>query len=237
MFLRKTFAAVLLSFVAIGCAQADEDKIRRMLEGRIAGAETADIVKSEVPGMYEVTAGGNIFFATADGRYLMHGKVYDMQTQKELTESRMDGVRKKAIAGVTDEQTIVYSPPEGTPVKHTVTVFTDIDCHFCRELHKEMDGYLANGVKVRYMFFPRAGVRSGSAKKAENVWCAADRNAAMDTAKAQKTVADSSCSNPVAQHYNLGRQLGVSATPTMITDEGVVVRGFRRPNELMKMLN
>lgn len=237
MFLRKTLAAILLSVAAVGCAQADEDKIRRMLEGRIAGAETADIVKSEVPGMYEVTAGGNIFFATANGRYLMHGKVYDMETQKELTESRMDGVRKKTIAGITDDQTIVFAPPKGTPVKHTVTVFTDIDCHFCRELHKEMDGYLENGIKVRYMFFPRAGVRSGSAKKAENVWCAADRNAAMDTAKAQKVVADSSCSNPVAQHYNTGRQLGVSATPTMITDEGVVVRGFRRPNELMKMLN
>lgn len=237
MFLRKTLAALLLSVAAVGCAQADEEKIREMLVGRIAGGETAEIVKSEVPGMYEVTAGGNIFFATADGRYLMHGKVYDLKLQKELTESRMDGVRQKALANVSKDQTVVYSPPKGTPVKHEVIVFTDIDCHFCRELHKEMDGYLANGIEIRYMFFPRAGVRSGSAKKAEQVWCADDRNVAMDTAKQQKALPDASCSNPVASHYNLGRQLGVSATPTMMTSEGKVIRGFRRPNELMQMLN
>lgn len=237
MFLRKTFAAAMLSLVAIGCAQADEDQIRKAIEGRIAGGETAEIVKSEVPGLYEITAGGNIFFATADGGYLIHGKVYDTKTYRELTEARMDGVRESALAKVSDDQTIVYMPPKGTPVKNTLTVFTDIDCHFCRELHKQMDGYLAKGIKIRYMFFPRAGVRSGSAKKAENVWCSADRNKAMDTAKAQQAVEDASCSNPVASHYNLGRQLGVSATPTMMTSKGQLIRGFRRPSELEKVLN
>jgi thiol:disulfide interchange protein DsbC len=238
MFLRKSLAAALLSFIAMGSAQANEAEVRnKLLESRIAGGETAEIVESEVPGMFEVTAGGNIFFATADGRYLFQGKVYDLVQQKELTASLMDSVRKKALAGISDAETIVFMPPEGTPVKNTLTVFTDIDCHFCRELHKEMDGYLANGIKIRYLFFPRAGLRSAAAKKAENVWCAADRNTAMDTAKAEKPVADASCPNPVAKHYSLGRTLGVSATPTMMTSEGVIIRGFRRPSELDKMLN
>ena len=71
---------------------------------------------------------------------------------------------------------IVFSPEEK---RFTVSVFTDIDCVFCRRLHNELDEYLAAGIEVRYLLYPRNGPTSPSWAKAEDVWCADDRNEAL----------------------------------------------------------
>ena len=67
-------------------------------------------------------------------------------------------------------------------------MFTDIDCGFCRKLHSEMARYNEEGIRIRYLFYPRAGIGSESYKKAVSVWCADDRKAAMDKAKAGQEV-------------------------------------------------
>ena len=49
---------------------------------------------------------------------------------------------------------ITFSPEE---VKYSVSIFTDIDCTYCRRLHSEIDEYLAAGIEVRYFLYPRGG--------------------------------------------------------------------------------
>ena len=75
---------------------------------------------------------------------------------------------------------IVFGPANA---KHTITVFTDFDCPWCRRLHSQIAEYNKLGIRVRYMFFPRTGPHTESWAKAEAVWCAEDRKATFTRAK------------------------------------------------------
>ena len=86
------------------------------------------------------------------------------------------------LASHPESEMIVFGPRPPAEVKHTVTVFTDVDCGYCAKLHREMAGYNELGIEVRYMAFPRAGVGSNSYRKIVSVWCAEDQQDAMTRA-------------------------------------------------------
>ena len=158
---------------------ADEqgDLARRNIIAQYPELSASDIVSTPVEGLYEVRIGAQVSYVTGDGHYLIEGDIYDMETDENLTESRRSSVRLDSIEDVGESSMIVFEPED---VKHTITVFTDIDCGYCRKLHREIDGYNALGIKVRYMFFPRSGPETESWFKAENVWCSEDRNGCAD---------------------------------------------------------
>jgi len=118
---------------------------------------------------------------------------------------------------------LIFAPKD---YKYTVTVFTDIDCGYCRKLHAEIDQYNAKGIRVRYLMFPRAGVGSPSYQKAVNVWCADDRNQALTRSKAGETLEEKQCKNPVADEYALGQMVGVTGTPAIFLADGELVPGY-----------
>lgn len=223
--------AVMYSFVAA----AGEAEVRKALAGKVIGGSDIQLQAAPMPGMFEVIAGGQLYYVTDDGRFMFKGTAFDLVKGVDLTQPRMNDVRAQSLKAVDDAQTVIFSPKDGK-VKYRVNVFTDIDCHYCRELHKQMDGYLARGIEVRYLFYPRAGVNSPSARKAEAVWCADDRHKALTDAKAFREVDARRCENPIAKDYQLGRELGVRATPTIMTDGGEVIPGFRPPEDLEKIL-
>jgi thiol:disulfide interchange protein DsbC len=142
--------------------------------------------------------------------------------------------RRKAIEGVGEENMIVFSPQDP---KHTVTVFTDIDCGYCRKLHREIDSYENAGIKVRYLLFPRSGVDSPSYDKAVSVWCSEDRAKALTEAKQGKAVDKKECDNPVREDIELGHSLGVTGTPTIVLENGRVVPGYVPAASLKRMLD
>lgn len=130
---------------------------------------------------------------------------------------------------------IIYEP--AGEVKDTVTTFTDIDCPFCRKMHREMAEMNALGIRVRYMLFPRAGIPSASYEKAVSVWCAPDQHSAMSRAKAGEIPEKRTCENPVAEHMALARRMGLTGTPFTITDSGRVISGYRPARELLESLD
>jgi thiol:disulfide interchange protein DsbC len=134
-------------------------------------ASPADVAASPIPGLYEVTMGGLVAYVSADGKYLVSGNVYDLDSQVNLTASRRNAARAKALAAVREDQLIVFSPDNP---KMTVTVFTDVDCGYCRKFHSQMAEMNKAGIRVRYMMYPRTGPGTESWRKAESVWCAAD---------------------------------------------------------------
>ena len=130
-------------------ASADEAAVKKAL-AKFMPSEQIDRVKpSEINGLYEVVAGSNIFYASEDGKYLIQGQLFDAEAKKNITESKLAGVRKIALEKVGEQKMIVFKAPMQ---KFVVTVFTDIDCGYCRKLHSEIDQYLAQGITVRYSF-------------------------------------------------------------------------------------
>ena len=115
---------------------------------------------------------------------------------------------------------------------HTVTVFTDIDCGYCRKLHNEMEGYNDKGIRVRYMFFPRAGVGSKSYQKAVSVWCSDDRRDALTKSKQGKQIPMKTCNNPIDVHMALAQDLGLRGTPLVVLDDGTIQPGYAPPDKV-----
>jgi len=81
-----------------------------------------------------------------------------------------------------EDNMLVYEPDE--PTGRSITVFTDISCGFCRRLHADIDQLLDEGVAVRYLLFPRAGLGSSGHQALEDVWCNENPQEAMTVAKA-----------------------------------------------------
>jgi thiol:disulfide interchange protein DsbC len=215
-------------------ADEQDDQARQKILEQYPELDAVDIEPTPVDGLYEVRIGAQVSYITGDGRYLIQGDVYDVETDENLTEKRRTSVRLDSIEDIGESNMIVFAPEE---VKHTITVFTDIDCGYCRKLHREIEGYNALGIKVRYLFFPRSGPETDSWYKAESVWCSSDRNNALTQAKAGANVEAGECElTPVAQHYMLGKSFGIRGTPAIIADTGEMIGGYVSPQELLEYL-
>ena len=118
---------------------------------------------------------------------------------------------------------IVFKPEKS---KYKVSIFTDIDCGYCRKLHGELDQYMAEGITVQYLFYPRAGKGSESYNKAVSVWCAEDRNAALTDAKNNKKIENKTCDNPIDEHMQLGVEFEARGTPMIVTENGNIFPGY-----------
>jgi thiol:disulfide interchange protein DsbC len=198
-----------------------------------AGSKIEDLRPSPIPGIYEFSQGAEVSYLTADGKYFLDGNVYDMSTRQNLTEERRTKARVALISAVPESQMLIFSPKNP---QYTITVFTDVDCQYCRKLHSEMAELNKLGVRVRYMFFPRTGPNTLSWHKAEAVWCSTDRNDALTRAKAggQVDLTKTCGPTPVAQEYALGQSIGVRGTPAIVTENGAIISGYMPPHDLVE---
>jgi len=230
-----TVALTMLGTATPALAESDMQAIKRKIAERLPGASVDHIAPSPVTGMYEVGVnGGDVVYVSADGRYLFSGTLIDLVTQENLTERMLAGQRLKTLNSVPEDSMIVYEPE--SEVKHTLTTFTDIDCPYCRKMHREMALLNRMGIRVRYMLFPRTGVASPSYEKAVSVWCADDQQAEMTKAKSGAIPEMAVCDNPVREHMALARRLGLRGTPYTITDTGRAISGYVPAPELFESL-
>jgi thiol:disulfide interchange protein DsbC len=200
-----------------------------------AGSKIDDLRPSPIPGIYEFAQGAEISYLTADGKYFIDGNVYDMKSRDNLTEALRTHARVALINSVPESEMLIFSPANP---KYTITVFTDVDCAYCRKLHSQMAELNRLGIRVRYMFFPRTGPNTESWKKAEVVWCSPNRNEALTRAKAGATLDLSKiCApTPVKREYELGENIGVRGTPAIVTENGDYISGYMEPHELLAQL-
>ena len=213
-------------------AAAIPAEVRSRVVAKLHGASPDDVAASPIPGVYEVTMGGLIAYVSADGKYLVSGNVYDLDTQTNLTASRRNAARAKALAAASEDQMIVFSPAKP---KVTVTVFTDVDCGFCRKFHSQMADLNKAGVRVRYLMFPRTGPGTESWRKAEMVWCSKDRKEALTRAKRGEEIKGKACGDDVIMaQYEMGGDLGVEGTPAIFTQSGDYIGGFLTPEQLVQ---
>lgn len=228
-------ASVLGLALAAPTMAADEAAtIRAALEKVLPDHNPTSVKPSVVEGLYQVDIGPQVMFVTADGRYLIDGAIVDLQTRENIAEAAQSEARQRTMAAVEDDQAILFAAEDP---RHQVTVFTDIDCGYCRKLHHQIDGYNEAGISVRYLFYPRSGAGSPSYDKAVSVWCAEDQQAAMTAAKNGKSVKEATCENPIKDHMALGELLGIRGTPAIVLENGEMVPGYVEPKRLATLLD
>jgi thiol:disulfide interchange protein DsbC len=216
-------------------AQAAADPRVALLKLLPAGSKLEDLRPSPIAGIYEFSQGADISYLTADGKYFIDGNLYDMKSRDNLTEALRTHARVALINAVPESEMLIFSPANP---KYTITVFTDVDCQYCRKLHSQMAELNRLGIRVRYMFFPRTGPGTESWKKAEVVWCSPNRNEALTRAKAGAALdMNKICApTPVKREYELGENIGVRGTPAIVTENGDYINGYMEPRELVEQL-
>lgn len=229
-----TLAALL---ACVACAQTGDpglEKVRQMVVERVPGLTPDAIQPSSAPGLYEIRKGQDFGYVTADGRYMVFGDMVDLVTGEQITERQRGEARMAVLKQFGPDQVIEFAPKDP---KYFVTVFTDVDCGYCRKLHSDIKQYNAAGIGIRYLFFPRSGPNTPSFEQAEAVWCSADRREALTQAKLGVHInAPTTCANPVQQQYAAGESIGINATPTLILPDGQVLRGYLPAQALAQRL-
>jgi thiol:disulfide interchange protein DsbC len=192
------------------------------------------ITPSALPGFQEAIVSGQVVYVSDDGRYLLQGAAYDIEHKRNLAEDTMAKLRQKLMASMPVSQRIVFAPQNP---KYTVTVFTDVECGYCRKLHSQIADYNRQGIAVEYVAFPRMGLGSEDYRKMVAVWCAADPRRALTDAKNDRPVPYRNCHNPVAMQYNLGQRMGLTGTPMILADDGTQLGGYIPPEQLRQALD
>jgi thiol:disulfide interchange protein DsbC len=207
---------------------------RAAIAKKFGDIKVEDVRMSAVSGIYEVTRGAEISYVSADGKYAFVGDMIDIDGDANLSENRRRAIRARMIEAVPETEMLVFSPKDP---KYVVTVFTDIDCGYCRRLHSQIAEYNKLGIGVRYLFFPRTGPNTESWHKAESVWCSANRNEALTRAKNGEEIKAAKCPTDIVKRdFELGVKLDVDGTPAIFLASGEVLPGYAPPGKLLRYL-
>jgi len=215
-------------------APANDATLRAALKEVAPDAEVTRIGDSPIPGFKEVALGARIVYLSNDGKRLIQGALFDIPTRENLTQVSEAGLRKGLLDSAGPDRRIIFAAAKP---RHVVTVFTDIDCGYCRKLHEHIAVYNQMGITVEYLFFPRSGLSGESFDKAVAVWCAPDRQKAMTAAKAGQVLPKGTCTTPVTQDYELGRRIGLEGTPAIYAANGEQLGGYLEPAAMLARLD
>ncbi len=227
-----TTACLLTTFFASHAGSTTEKTdyaavIQKMSQQKIS---IEAVNETPIAGIKEVVvksgAANEIIYMSEDKKFMFDGKLTNLNSMKNLTMETEKNLRHELLVDFKrSHKSIDFLPEDMT--EH-ITVFTDIDCGYCRKLHQEVDQYNALGIGVSYLFFPRAGLNTTSHQKAVNVWCATDQQKAMTAAKNGETLEPMMCPNPIETQYNLGIGAGVHkvGTPAVVFSDGTIIPGY-----------
>ncbi|MCB5162668.1 thioredoxin fold domain-containing protein [Marinomonas algarum] len=234
-FLRSVSRTTLASLCILPLSHfafADQSAVISAVETALPQYEIDSATLHQGSGLYVVALKeGPTIHVTQDGQYFIAGDLYRMDNTR--LENETEKAKLAKVNAVPESEMITY---KATNEKAHITVFTDIDCGYCRKLHEEVPELNAAGVTVRYLAYPRAGIGSESYQKMVSVWCSADPQASLTQSKEGLDVPENTCVNPIADQYKLGNEVGVRGTPTIVLENGSRLPGYLPADALLKEL-
>ncbi|HAZ79966.1 MAG TPA: protein-disulfide isomerase [Porticoccaceae bacterium] len=217
---------------------AESQIIIAKLEAARSSLSYKVIGRAPIENFYEVQVeNGPILYVSKDGNYFFDGSLYQVKVGQfvDARSLRMNDEREAIFGSLSVDDMIVFKS-NGT-TQGIINVFTDVDCGFCRKLHKEVPQLNKMGIEVRYLAFPRAGIPSDAYTKIATAWCSDDPQGSLTRSKNGQDDVPAVCdNNPVAEHYELGQKLGVTGTPAIVLMDGSLIPGYKKAEEIAKIL-
>lgn len=219
VFVFATF--VLISKLTMAQIDDIEAKIKQILPPDM---KIVSIAESPMPGVKIIDLGQQTVFVYTSGNYLLIGEAFDIENQISLLDDVKSKKMKDILSGIDEKEMIIMGNKDSQTY---ISVWTDVDCGYCRKLHFEtVPKLIEAGVQVRYILWPRSGTTNESYDKAVSVYCAEDQVQAMTQAKAGKEIPSKTCDNPVADFYQKGINAGVRGTPTIVLENDKIIPGY-----------
>ena len=230
----RLFFLILIFFATSAIANdALKKEFQKSLSRLSSDFEISDVKETPIKGIYQVTIGPDVIYMSRDGNYVLKGEILDIGNRRNLTEDFRAQTRINLLNTISDSEYIEFS---STKSKNYIYVFTDVDCGYCRKLHRDVPELNSMGIAVRYLAYPRAGVDSIIGEEMRNVWCAENRQKALTTSKNRQPIEVKICDAPIARHHALGRELGVTGTPAIFLENGRKLPGYIPPDELYEQI-
>ena len=229
---------LVFAFIAFGIFAEKDDmqdlvnKINLILPD---GIKVQDISFSDERNLYVINVGDiQPIYMLPDGEHVILGDIFNISEgeAQSTTEKDKDLFRKNKL-NISNLETIDFLAKKE---KYSLTVFTDVDCGYCRKFHNEIDQYNNLGISIKYLAFPRAGIDSESYTKMVSAWCSDQADLSITLLKDNKSIPSNSCENSVAEQFELGRTLGITGTPALITQSGKLLPGYVPAQELLMLL-
>jgi len=203
------------------------------------GVSVQSVKESQIENLFIVDIGElQPIYASKDGEFFFYGELYAVNGNmlQNTTKDEINSKRKSILDKSLSEDDFI-SFKSGNE-KHQVTIFTDVDCGYCRKFHNEIDDFNVLGISVNYVAFPRSGLDSDSYKKIVTAWCSRNPKEVLTQMKQGLDVKLSMCQDhPVEKHFLLGQKIGITGTPAIIKSNGELLPGYLAPAELLKRLN
>ena len=129
-------ASALFSLSAF--AATPQETVQLALSKLAPQVKVDAVQESVVPGFYEALVGSQLLYVSKDGRFVLDGNAIDGASQRDITEAARAKSRMVHLAKIGPDKRIIFAPANA---KYSVTVFTDIDCPFCRRFHQNIAEY------------------------------------------------------------------------------------------------
>lgn len=189
---------------------------------------------TNLPGIYEVVMGRNVAYVEESGRYFLFGHLFDMQTQTDLTEGKIEAEKTGKLdferLPLNDAITIVRG--DGS---RKVVIFSDPDCPYCKQLENNIAS--VTNITIHLFMFPIEQLHPHSKTKAVAVWCDSNRAKAWEGLVRRNEVPTGQCDNPIDRNVALAESLGINGTPTIILTDGSIIPGAPSAARFEQMLN
>ena len=231
---------IIIFFVFISCSKENHEsndlifKINQFIPDELS---VVSFSESNIKNFYEVElSDGTFFYIDDQGKHIFLGDLFKIENSNLVNLSYVREKEKllKLIDEIDRNSLITFDSPTK---QYEVFVFTDVDCGFCRKFHNNIQSYLDLGIEINYLSFPREGLTSQTAKKLSTAWCSEDQKNTLTDLKLGKKLPFKNCdSNPIEEHYNLAKEVGISGTPTFITNNGFKIPGLVEADELIQYL-
>ena len=236
-----------MRFILLGClafffsglvAANSLEEVKQRLVNQIPELFDAKVSATPIAGLYSVQQGAFIFYTSADANYVLRGDLLSLSDQRNLTEEAQQSFRLSALKRLSEKDTINFAP-EKLKATHSITVFTDVDCPYCHQLHQMVPKLLDAGIAVRYVMYPRAGIDSPSYEKTVHAWCQRTNKTELDLLMkggGGSSIKLTRCTNPIKQQLELANELGLQGTPSIILADGRLIPGLAPFDELVRLV-
>ncbi|MFQ3340044.1 MAG: thiol:disulfide interchange protein DsbC [Gammaproteobacteria bacterium] len=217
---------------------ADNLLIREKLKSVLPPEALIESIEpSAMKGIYKVYYGDpQPIYITSDGNFFIFGDMYKISGEKiiNITNKDLEKRRVEVLRNIPSSELISF---KSINEKYSVTIFTDVDCGYCKKLHSEIEEYNNLGITINYAAFPRSGIGTESFIKMVGAWCSSNPKKILSDLKGGAQLNLPFCdTQPVAKHYVIGQKLGVTGTPAIFTSSGFLIPGYKSPEELLEIL-
>ncbi len=215
-------------------AQAQEATLRKNLAERLpALAKIDEISKTPLPGIFEIRINGSdIYYADAEGNYLIQGALIDLKQKRNLTEERIEKLSAIDFDSLPLKNAFTQVRGNG---KRKLVIFADPNCGYCKRFEKDLAKI--ENVTIYHLLFPILG--EDSTAKAKNIWCAKDKakvwndwmlNGVTPPAlKCDTTVVDA--------NVEFGKKNRITGTPTLFFADNSRIPGAIDAKQIEKLLS